>query len=161
MARRLIDVGADLIIGHHSHTIQPYEKYKGKYIFYSLGNFCFADIYHENKIYSKFSKRQKNSIILKVDFKKEDSYTVNIIQIKNRRGFIELPNKNWGLLKLYLKNVVFRIFKKNKVLWKVYFLKLKIINPIINYFFVQQGSLKEALNIEKILKHFSLKSILR
>jgi hypothetical protein len=41
---RLIDSGIDLIIGHHAHIIQPYEVYKGKYIFYSLGNFLFADI---------------------------------------------------------------------------------------------------------------------
>ena len=33
---------ADLIIGTHSHRIQPIECYEGKYICYSLGNFCFA-----------------------------------------------------------------------------------------------------------------------
>lgn len=41
MAYRLIDAGADIIVGHHSHVIQPYEKYKAGHIFYSLGNFCF------------------------------------------------------------------------------------------------------------------------
>ena len=41
LAHRLIDAGADLIIGHHSHVIQPLEFYKGKPIFYSLGNFVF------------------------------------------------------------------------------------------------------------------------
>ena len=29
-------------VGHHPHVIQGYEKYKGKYIFYSLGNFQFG-----------------------------------------------------------------------------------------------------------------------
>ncbi len=37
-----IDAGADLVIGHHSHRINPIEEYKGKYICYSLGNFSFA-----------------------------------------------------------------------------------------------------------------------
>ena len=37
-----IDAGADLVIGHHSHRINPIEIYKGKYICYSLGNFSFA-----------------------------------------------------------------------------------------------------------------------
>lgn len=37
--KKLIDSGADLIIGSHPHIIQGYEKYKGKYIFYSFGNF--------------------------------------------------------------------------------------------------------------------------
>ncbi|NLN47847.1 MAG: hypothetical protein GX154_01845 [Clostridiales bacterium] len=37
-----IDKGADLIIGTHSHVIQGIENYNGKYIIYSLGNFCFG-----------------------------------------------------------------------------------------------------------------------
>lgn len=39
--KELIDVGCDVIIGGHTHTPQGYEIYKGKPIFYSLGNFCF------------------------------------------------------------------------------------------------------------------------
>ncbi len=37
-----IDAGADLVLGHHSHVINPIEEYKGKYIVYSLANFSFA-----------------------------------------------------------------------------------------------------------------------
>lgn len=37
-----IDAGADLVIGHHSHRMNPIELYKGRYICYSLGNFSFA-----------------------------------------------------------------------------------------------------------------------
>lgn len=37
-----IDAGADLVIGSHPHVIQGYEKYQGRYIVYSLGNFCFG-----------------------------------------------------------------------------------------------------------------------
>ena len=39
--RRLCDIGADCIIGSHPHVPQGYETYKGKFIFYSLGNFYF------------------------------------------------------------------------------------------------------------------------
>ena len=42
MAKMTIDAGADLVIGHHSHRINPIEEYNGKYICYSLGNFSFA-----------------------------------------------------------------------------------------------------------------------
>lgn len=41
IAHKLIDNGADLIIGHHPHVIQPVEIYKNRAIFYSLGNFVF------------------------------------------------------------------------------------------------------------------------
>lgn len=37
-----IDYGADLVVGHHSHVLQGIEEYRGKYIAYSLGNFCFG-----------------------------------------------------------------------------------------------------------------------
>ena len=36
-----IDAGADIIIGHHPHVVQDIEKYNGKWIAYSLGNFIF------------------------------------------------------------------------------------------------------------------------
>lgn len=42
IAHFAIDNGADLIIGHHPHVIQGLEQYKGKFISYSLGNFCFG-----------------------------------------------------------------------------------------------------------------------
>jgi gamma-polyglutamate biosynthesis protein CapA len=41
IAKIAIDSGADLVIGHHPHIIQNIEKYKDKFIFYSLGNFIF------------------------------------------------------------------------------------------------------------------------
>ena len=42
MGRLAVDAGADLVLGHHSHRFNPIEQYKGVYICYSLGNFCFA-----------------------------------------------------------------------------------------------------------------------
>jgi len=42
MGRAAVDAGADLVIGTHPHVYQGIERYKGKYIVYSLGNFCFA-----------------------------------------------------------------------------------------------------------------------
>ena len=41
IARRMIDAGADALICHHTHTLQTIEPYRGKYIYYSLGNFIF------------------------------------------------------------------------------------------------------------------------
>ncbi|MCC8138300.1 MAG: CapA family protein [Clostridiales bacterium] len=42
LAHTAIDCGADLVVGHHPHVLQGIEKYNGKYIVYSLGNFCFG-----------------------------------------------------------------------------------------------------------------------
>lgn len=42
LAHLAVDSGADLVIGHHPHILQPSEVYKEKLIAYSLGNFVFA-----------------------------------------------------------------------------------------------------------------------
>lgn len=42
LAHTAIDNGADLVVGHHPHVLQGIEKYNGKYIVYSLANFCFG-----------------------------------------------------------------------------------------------------------------------
>ncbi len=41
LAHKIIDAGADLILGHHPHVLQKVEKYHGGVIAYSLGNFLF------------------------------------------------------------------------------------------------------------------------
>jgi len=47
MAKEAIDNGADVVLGHHPHVLQGVEKYKGKLIFYSLGNFIFDKQLHK------------------------------------------------------------------------------------------------------------------
>ena len=42
LGRYSIDIGCDLVLGSHPHVMQGIEKYKGKNIVYSLGNFCFG-----------------------------------------------------------------------------------------------------------------------
>jgi len=47
IAKFAIDEGADLVVGHHPHVVQPVEKYKNGYIAYSLGNFIFDQNFSE------------------------------------------------------------------------------------------------------------------
>ncbi|NYE56622.1 CapA family protein [Carboxydothermus ferrireducens] len=42
LAHKLVEAGADVVMGHHPHVVQRYEIYKGRPIFYSLGNFIFT-----------------------------------------------------------------------------------------------------------------------
>ncbi|MBD3282196.1 MAG: hypothetical protein GF387_01140 [Candidatus Portnoybacteria bacterium] len=62
--RAFIETGADLVVGGHPHVIQSIEKYKGKYIFYSLGNFIF-DQY--------FSKETMEGFGLEVTFSTKEN----------------------------------------------------------------------------------------
>ncbi|QQS61287.1 MAG: CapA family protein [Candidatus Moraniibacteriota bacterium] len=61
-AHAFIDEGADLIIGSHPHVIQEKEVYKGKTIYYSLGNFIF-DQYFDTSV--------KKGLVVNVMFDKE------------------------------------------------------------------------------------------
>lgn len=58
LAHYMIDMGADLIVGMHPHILQGYEIYKGKYIFYSIGNFVFDMAW----------KPANYSVVINVDF---------------------------------------------------------------------------------------------
>lgn len=46
----LVDAGADLVVGAHVHKIQPEEWYRGKLIFYGLGNFVFGGMGHDEAL---------------------------------------------------------------------------------------------------------------
>jgi poly-gamma-glutamate capsule biosynthesis protein CapA/YwtB (metallophosphatase superfamily) len=41
-ARYAIDCGADVVVGHHPHVVQPFEIHRGRPILYSVGNFTFG-----------------------------------------------------------------------------------------------------------------------
>jgi poly-gamma-glutamate synthesis protein (capsule biosynthesis protein) len=47
LARAVIDAGADMIIGNHAHWVGAMEIYKGRPIWYALGNFVFDQIWSE------------------------------------------------------------------------------------------------------------------
>lgn len=47
LAHRMIERGADAVIGHHPHVIQDIARYRGAPIFYSLGNFIFDQYWNE------------------------------------------------------------------------------------------------------------------
>lgn len=60
-----IKAGADAVVAHHPHTVQGYEKYKGKMIFYSLGNFIFDTDYQRSQ------KDTEDGMLVKLAFTKE------------------------------------------------------------------------------------------
>lgn len=66
-AKKWIDAGADLVIGHHPHVVQGKEQYRGKWIYYSLGNYIFPDFIPKNGIPKKWKKKNNQSVILEID----------------------------------------------------------------------------------------------
>ena len=50
LGHRMIDAGADVIFGGHSHRLQPMDTYRGRPIFYSLGNFVWPNLSYEGSV---------------------------------------------------------------------------------------------------------------
>jgi len=71
-ARAAIDAGADLVIGHHPHVVQTLEKYKGKYVFYSLGNFVFDQ---------PQSEETKEGLAIKIYFTKNGINKISLLPV--------------------------------------------------------------------------------
>ncbi|WP_416197214.1 MAG: Poly-gamma-glutamate synthesis protein (Capsule biosynthesis protein) [Sporanaerobacter sp.] len=71
-AKRAIDSGADIVMGHHPHVLQGIEVYRGKPIFYSLGNFVF----------NSTSELSKKTMIGQIVIKNKKIERVNIIPCK-------------------------------------------------------------------------------
>lgn len=72
LARQFIDAGAELVVGSHSHVEGEHELYRGKHIYYSLGNFIF-DQY--------FSDEVRQGIMLDVEVSKDGVLGVTRIPI--------------------------------------------------------------------------------
>lgn len=85
-AHDIIDAGADIILGHHPHVLQPVEKYKGGIIAYSLGNF----------VSDMCSEITKKSMILKIIFNQNQTKKVELIPVcinKNYQPEISTNNE--------------------------------------------------------------------
>jgi poly-gamma-glutamate synthesis protein (capsule biosynthesis protein) len=48
LARQFVDAGAEMVIGSHPHIVQEHETYRGKSVYYSLGNFVFDQYWSED-----------------------------------------------------------------------------------------------------------------
>jgi len=77
-AHTAIDSGADVVIGHHPHVVQPAEKYKDGYIFYSLGNFIFDQ---------PWSKETQTGLMVKFSFLPNLIENIELIPIRINKKY--------------------------------------------------------------------------
>ncbi len=101
-AHALIDYGVDIVVGTHPHRLQPIEIYNGKYIFYSLSNFCFGG---NTGLSDPDSCIIQCEIVMNEDNSAAESYTLNVIpysQTSTRPGNDYCPRPyEWGSADYY------------------------------------------------------------
>lgn len=139
--------GVDIIISHHSHTLQSYEKINNTYIFYSLGNFLFDISAHKPYLYTR------ESAILKFNFQQND-FTFDFIPFISKRGNIIDGNRE--IFNKYFKSISdFSNYKKKwraeayRVLFRKGHLKTTSIKQQNPKKTLQEKSLMELLYSKK------------
>lgn len=92
IAHTLVDSGAFILMGHHPHTLQPFEIYKTGTIFYSLGGLVFGDFMKQGKLNSLYRKT-KNSVVVTFD---GNENTIKYFLTKELKGnYINITNKSF------------------------------------------------------------------
>lgn len=91
LAEAMIDVGADAIIGHHSHVLSEVEKYKDGIIFYGLGNFIFDQGW----------TRTKDSAVVQYDLMKDGTGRFEITPIRIRGAQPYVTKNKYYQMKIY------------------------------------------------------------
>ncbi|MCC2524560.1 CapA family protein [Vibrio coralliilyticus] len=91
-ARKLSEIAPYVYYGHHPHVIQPVERVNSSLINYSLGNFCFSDVYIEgsDKPLIKMSDNNRSGLIIVFDVDDNEIKNVNKIPIYINKGSIEI-----------------------------------------------------------------------
>lgn len=81
-AHQLIRAGADILVCHHTHTLQTIEEFQGKKIYYSIGNFIFDQ--------PKPLNSKACMVLLRI---KEDDLMVETVPVEIRQCVPYLCNK--------------------------------------------------------------------
>ncbi len=85
-SRYLIDVGCDVVIGHHSHCVGCVERYKGRLIVYSLGNLYFPK--------KHMTPEWRAGMLIRLDM--EDTTKLELAEIKYSEDYALVEVSDWG-----------------------------------------------------------------
>lgn len=132
LARDLIHAGCTIVMGHHPHTIQPYEYYEDGIILYSLGGLTFGDHYINGTLKALYRK-SKLGLIAKIDL--DNIYNSQFILTKENKGnYISIIDKDfnrwnrrhWRYYKWINTSLMFN---------RLYIFKESILDRVFEYFF--------------------------
>jgi len=151
------EMGADIIIGHHTHCIGGYEVYKETPIFYSLGNFLFTkhsdfDNWYKGLVVKiEISKTHEISFdLIPSKQRKEDFYLETQTGIEKKMTFIDVDNINKTILVDSLLREKWDEFIKERN--NLYIMSISPLNrykyKLIKAIIYKSGIYKKIFNIE-------------
>ena len=98
-----LDMGVDVIVGHHPHVPMNYERIGDKAIFYSLGNFIFDTDYQRAQFHTAEGviltlSFTENGWIFRADGIAVDRSCERIVPAELPRIFVDIPENEYALL---------------------------------------------------------------
>lgn len=134
LAHFLIDSGIDLVVGMHPHVLQGSEIYKGKHIYYSIGNFVFnmaweptrqslivnvnlssdnPEISYENVLIDNMFPHKVPANSVKKDFQMESLDEKCKLNLENEKYYSEVFANMGKYRKANYKWILSQLFKMN------------------------------------------------
>ena len=153
-ARSLVDSGACIVMGHHSHTLQTFEEYKTGQIFYGLGSLTFGDFKRNGQRYALFRKTKNSAIFVLDDACKIEG----IIPTHEKKGNFIVPGKTDVSGRNRRLTIINRLRSKNRMIALFIRFNENVLYRIYEYFFgYYMNPFKRILqtgNIRKIKRLF-------
>lgn len=87
LGQKLIDAGADLVIGAHPHVLQGIEYYQGKPIVYSLGNFIFGSSIPKTMLLEVKIEEEKDPVLVVHPGTSSGGYTRMLTDEQEKQAF--------------------------------------------------------------------------
>lgn len=89
LAHEYIDAGADIVIGSHPHVVQPAEEYRGKWIYYSLGNLIFDQYFRPETqagliVQAVFDPVTRNITVTELPVRLKTNGQTEFVMVQNR-----------------------------------------------------------------------------
>lgn len=81
LGHALIDAGADIVHGHHVHTVHPVELYRGKLILYGLGTFVGQQTYlpATPQVQAMWREMSREGLVAQIEILSDGSYELTVI----------------------------------------------------------------------------------
>lgn len=136
-AHKIIDYGADVIIGHHPHVIQPIERYNNGLIIYSLGNFLFDFLYSKEfrlgmmvDLYFNGHKINYNVSEVQLNQNKIDIIFNSASLIQKLKKYERIMNNLLKQSEYSYKRYYSKTLKRNRLYQRI-MMKIKLIEMIL------------------------------
>jgi len=82
LGRAVIDMGAVMVLGHHSHVLQGVERYKDGVIAYSLGNFLFGEFLMPDGRMERWQERHRLSAFLTCRLERKKVVSFELVPLR-------------------------------------------------------------------------------